>query len=140
MNEGASSEKATKPIESIKDLIFRGVKVPAIATAIEKNGIFTWDRYGRFIKAKVGDEGAEVLETQEFALKCLADCVTELTLVGIKPPITQYSLGDLIQLYGKWPEKSETCRYLKLYGWIRGEVPDFQSEPPRVSRRLFGLS
>jgi len=45
------------PFVSIGELLSENISVATLATAIEKKGIFTWDKFGRFGKASKEDEG-----------------------------------------------------------------------------------
>src|SRR5690349_14686249 len=48
-------EEDDNPFVCLAQLLYRGVSVATLATAIERHGIYTWDRFGRFGIAKRRD-------------------------------------------------------------------------------------
>ena len=99
---------------SISDLLVKGTPVGAIATGIEREGVYTWDRFGRWIRAKEDDSDADEMETKTFILKMLSDCYKTLVITGYMPGL----LGP------GWPETPE-CRALMYFGWSSAKLPDF---------------
>jgi hypothetical protein len=100
---------------SISDLLVKGTSVGAIATAIERKGVYTWDRFGRWISAKEENGDADEIETKTFILANLSDCYATLVRTGYMPGL----LGS------GWPE-TQQCKALRYFGWSSAKLPDFE--------------
>lgn len=88
---------------SIGSLLYNGVAVGAIATAVEQEGVHGWDRYGRFRRFDAtSPEGAA-------ALKALADQQAAIERDEQRPS-----------------ELDELDSDFSRYGWLESDQPDFK--------------
>lgn len=102
---------------TLADLLNDEVDVGALATVIEKDGIYGWDRYGRFKHFKAEDQGAID------ALDLLADMARYVPEPGSSSPLEE-------------SERRGDFKY-NVHGWPEDKLPDFASigaETPRVPR------
>lgn len=127
-NEIPNSEDGN-PFLSLADHIGRRLtRVSILATAIETEGVYCWDRFGRFIKAEPGSE---------YANKALDLLAQAFSLMQDPQPYRDEQYSDYEEaLRDSWDHP------LYLYGWASAVAPNFdflQKEdvsPPRpVSRR-----
>jgi len=88
------------------------IDLPTLATAIEAEGVYSWDMYGRFLKCKGG-------KVTEKALKWLAK-VQELKQQSHWDDGADYALDDLLGHSG-------TPSPFDRYGWPYKSLPDFDS-------------
>ena len=96
-------------------LISHGVKVADIATAIEKVGFYTWDRYGRFMHIKPSLDGSPC------SPKC-EEILEKLAFLHEKNIAARRKVGE----QGRELLR-ETGHDLFWAGWRKGELPDFAS-------------
>ncbi len=89
--------------KSMRDLHMSGVSIPVLATAIEKHGIYAWDRYNRFRKVSADDPLAAR------ALDVLADQVQDAVSYPAR------DRPDAGPLNNPWCES----------GWPDHDCPDF---------------
>lgn len=115
MRRELESGTADEPFRSIYDLASPKVSAAAIATAIDVVGVYTWDEFGRYLKAKDGNDPDDPL-SKAFVLQHLAGyhdacCQPELSA----------SEGWL-----QWMIEDET-HPLRQFGWLESAVPDFKA-------------
>jgi hypothetical protein len=119
-NEKELNDTDEVTLVTLSDLLRDGVAIPALATAIEKIGIYGWDKCGRF--GNVGDDGKEI------ALNLLAK---QLAWEG--DPLPDKS-GD-----SRSPRELSDDDSNGEFGhfcWPAGELPDFDAiDHEYVSRR-----
>ena len=106
------------PWKSLADLLAEKMSVAAIATAIEKEGIRTWDRFGRMIGATKGD--ANDVYSQAEALRLLA-IVYNKSIAAQESDYNQHALESFLE-DGDGP--------LVRFGWPADECPDFGKYKP----------
>jgi hypothetical protein len=110
-NPDDSEESQQNPVVSLGDLLKDGVSVAALATAIEKKGIFAYDRFGRFLPADAnGKAQAEALD--------LLAAMYAWTIGEYLPESEE--IGSPIE----WHEKAGDNSY-ELFGWLEQDVPNF---------------
>jgi len=99
---------------SVADVLDRGVSIGAVATEIETNGIYWWDRFGRFRKAEKIDSTSD--ETISI-LDALADLQTLYyqDITDEPDPIDCLPWEDMT-----YP--------LNRYGWHTDELPTFNEK------------
>ena len=99
---------------SLRDLLRRTISPGAIATAIEKQGISGWDRFGRFHDfEKDADECKHPLDL-------LAAVYAYESTEGQPNDDVQHPLDECAGTPGN---------PFELYGWRTGSVPKFDEEP-----------
>lgn len=99
------------PFLTINDILEGRTPIGVVATAIERHGVFTWDRFGRF---GLADDKAKTR-----VLDALAD-------------IYAYSYSYLIRHLGDEPaymekEKDAAIITLQYHGWYSDQCPDFDA-------------
>ncbi len=111
----------TNPWQSLAKLIQDGIPVAKLATVIEKQGIQTFDRFGRRGPAVAGESQNKYSVT--YALDQLAVYHAEAS----DPGIEREHLEEYLE---KWFDGDSP---LWDFGWPKDEVPDFDQilfEPP----------
>jgi hypothetical protein len=104
--------EANNPWKSLAELLSKKTDVAALATAIEKEGIRTWDRFGRMITATEGD--ANDLYSKARALDLLA----RVHEVMMDPHPSQDRLHALDSFLADYD-----CPLVR-FGWPSDECPD----------------
>lgn len=105
---------------SLADLLSNKMEVAALATAIEEKGIYTWDRFGRMIKATKGDANDLYSQARAFDL---------LTLVYKNAVDAQNNIDSGV---GHGARHAVDCFIedfdgpLVRFGWPSDECPDFE--------------
>jgi hypothetical protein len=110
----------------VADFIQDGVHRGDIVTAIETDGFFTWDRYGRYIHvpASGGDDERKALRTKllDQLAELWGDC--DLEPGPEERDVYHFTRSDLGNLIYR-------C------GWMSGEEPDFQKCAEQWNDREF---
>lgn len=96
----------TNPFTSLADLILDNESIAVLATAIENNRVYFWDRFGRFKKA-------DKEEDKKDALDLLANFYDWDTRQ--EPPVEKSEF------------KFDWYNPLKLYGWAKEVLPNFDN-------------
>lgn len=107
MNEiNESVDFEPNPVVSLGDLIRDEISVGALATAIENEGIYCYDRYGRFLTA---------------------DCKAKVEALDLLAEMYAWSIGaDEDRSPLDMDQEQEIWKYEK-YGWPVEGVPNFES-------------
>ena len=112
------------PWNSLADLLSRKTSVAALATAIEEKEIYTWDRFGRMIKAPKGDANdvysqARALDLLALVYKNAVDAQNDLDS-GVGPEAMHRLDGFIEDFDGP----------LVRFGWPADKCPDFETYKP----------
>jgi len=113
----SSFDGKTNPWQSLAKLIQDGIPVAKLATVIEKQGIQTFDRFGRRGPAVAGESQNKYSVT--YALDQLAVYHAEAS----DPGIEREHLEEYLE---KWFDGDSP---LRDFGWLKDEVPDFENIP-----------
>jgi hypothetical protein len=92
------------PFRSLADLILNNESISVLATAIEENEIYFWDRFGRFKKTEKNDKN--------LALELLAN---HYDWESKQDPFS-----------GQNPLEVNYYHPLNLYGWANDVIPNFE--------------
>ena len=106
------------PWTSLAELLGKKISVAALATAIEKEGIRTWDRFGRFVKASVGDASDSYSQAQAL------DLVAHVNKLFEEKQDTYEQQGELHRYLEDYDSP------LFRFGWPADECPDFGKYVP----------
>jgi hypothetical protein len=110
---GCTSED---PFIGIGDLLVeRKITSAAIATAIEKEGVYTWDRFGRFIPATDGDCNDST--SKAFIL----DLIAKYYRLTTEPQLTDEEEWFLFNMTEDWPTP------LHYFGWRSKDLSGFKA-------------
>ena len=104
---------------SIGDLLDQGISVADLATAIEKHGIWTNDRFGRFVRLTEKSDLQEIYKTLEIQNKAELGCYDDPELLN--SAMTPY------ELYGH-----EESSDFQTHGWLSNSLPNF--DDPSVAQ------
>jgi len=99
------------PFKTISQLVGCGTSIATLATAIEKDGVYTWDRFGRFGKASDEDK-ALALDLLEAQYKWASDPEADRREDPRSP---------MDQCEGDWTNPFER------FGWAAEVEPDFKN-------------
>ena len=113
-----SAPSDENPWRSVVDLLKEKVPVSKLATAIEKEGVQTYDRFGRRIPVTKKDEKLTVIKDR--ALDLLANYYALTGLEGLIP----VSLDD--------DNFSDLFDPLQNFGWPKDDLPKFDKMPLEV--------
>lgn len=105
----SAPNESNNPWVTLAELLKSGVSEAVLATAIEKGGVYVYDRFGRRVVAK--DDGPEPNISKQRALDLLADHYEYLTNTQIPDELASDNLFyDEPDFY--------------KFGWPRDETPD----------------
>ncbi|MEO6308627.1 MAG: hypothetical protein ABIO96_00055 [Nitrospiraceae bacterium] len=115
------------PWRSLADLLSQKMQVAILASAIEKDGIYTWDRFGRMIKAK--KDGSDDLYSNGRALDLLALVYRNAIDAqnAIDAGFGHKAMHDLDQFIEDFDSP------LVRFGWPSDECPEFETYKPEHS-------
>ncbi len=109
-----------EPFWSIPQLFEAGYSITEIATAIEVDGFYTWDRFGRFVKVPPIDKGGIFSELRDAVLDALAE--------GIKAG--EVDSDYFLNMYGP--------TVLGTSGWDESKLPNFGELETAWSKKYSG--
>ena len=96
---------------SIADLLDKKIPVAKLATAIETEGVQTYDRFGRRIFVNDEDKNSKVIKGKVLDL--------------LESYYSIFDLEDMLPGVSNLSNSSELRYSLQKYGWLKDDLPKF---------------